>query len=118
MIKHIMIVRKKAGISSEEFYRYWKDVHGPFVAKHIPGLKKYVQNHFVKVPGFEYEGDGIVENYYDDLTALKKSLAFNNTPEERKLGLLADWAKIADLAEPKMWIVQEHVILDKISGTK
>ena len=116
MIKHIMLVKKREDISTEEFYRYWKDVHGPLISPHMPGLKKYVQNHFIKVPGLEYEGDGLIENYYDDVESVQQALAFNRTPEERKHGLLEDWAKIADMGEPKMWIAQEHVIFDKTSG--
>ena len=108
MIKIITLVKKKQGISREDFYKYWKDVHGPFVAEHIPYLKKYTQNHFIEVPGFEYEGDGIIETWYDDVESFLKSLEFNKAPEARKLG--EDWAKIADMGKPKMWVVEEHVI--------
>ena len=110
MIKTILIVKKKEGISREEFYQYWKDVHGPLVAKHIPGLKKYIQNHFIEVPGYNEEGDGIIETWYDDVDSFQKSMAFNRTKESRDLGLGQDWAKIADMGRPKMWVVAEHVI--------
>jgi uncharacterized protein (TIGR02118 family) len=108
MIKVIVLVKRKEGISREEFYKYWKEVHGPFVAKHIPYLKKYVQNHFVDIPGNEYEGDGIIETWYDDIESFQKSMAFNSAPEAKKLG--EDWAKIADMSPPRMWVVEEHVI--------
>ena len=108
MIKVIVLVKRKDGISREEFYEYWKEVHGPYVAKHIPYLKKYVQNHFVDIPGNEYEGDGIIETWYDDIESFQKSMAFNSTPEAKKLG--EDWAKIADMSPPQMWVVEEHVI--------
>ena len=108
MIKVIVLVNRKEGISREEFYKYWKEVHGPFVAKHIPYLKKYVQNHFVDIPGNEYEGDGIIETWYDDIESFQKSMAFNSAPEAKKLG--EDWAKIADMSPPRMWVVEEHVI--------
>jgi len=108
MIKVITVVKKKPGISREDFYKYWKEVHGPFVAGHIPYLKKYTQNHFIEVPGYEYEGDGIIETWYDDVESFLKSMEFNTTPEARKLG--EDWAKIADMGKPKMWVVEEHVI--------
>jgi uncharacterized protein (TIGR02118 family) len=113
VIKHIMLVRRKPGISRDEFYRYWKDVHGPLIAPHMPGLKKYVQNHFVDMPGFEYEGDGLVENYYETLDDLKTALAFNDTPEQKKLGLLEDWAKIASLEKPRTWFAEEHTIFER-----
>ena len=114
MIKVIVVVKRKKGISREEFYKYWKDVHGPLVAKHIPYLKKYVQNHFVDIPGVEYEGDGIIETWYDDIESFQKSMEFNKTEEARALGLGEDWAKIADMSEePNMWVVEEHPIMDE-----
>jgi hypothetical protein len=42
-------------------------------ARMIPGLRKYVQNHFITVPGLEYEGDSFVEMWYDDVQAFQKS---------------------------------------------
>ena len=113
MIKVIVIVKRKPGISREEFYKYWKEVHGPLVSRHIPYMKKYVQNHFVDIPGLAYEGDGIIETWYDDVESFQKSMAFNTTEEARNLGLGEDWAKIADMSdEPKMWVVEEHLIKD------
>jgi uncharacterized protein (TIGR02118 family) len=114
MIKVIVVVKRKPGISREEFYKYWENVHGPLVAKHIPGLRKYIQNHFIEVPGQEYEGDGIIETWYDDIAAWRKSMEFNKTKEAKPLG--EDWAKIADMSPPKMWIVEEHVIKDELDG--
>jgi uncharacterized protein (TIGR02118 family) len=110
MIKTITLVKRKQGISRSDFYKYWKETHGPLVARHIPHMRKYVQNHFVDVPGMEYEGDGIIEVWYDDIVSLQESLAFNTTPEARKLGLGEDWAKIADMSRPKMWVAEEHII--------
>lgn len=115
MIKVIMVVKKKQGISREEFYKYWKNVHGPLVAKHIPNMRKYIQNHFVEIPGHEYQGDGIIETWYDDIESFQKSMEFNKTAEARDLGLGEDWAKIADMSEePMMWVVEEHLIKDDI----
>ena len=118
MIKVVMVVKRKPGISREEFYKYWKDVHGPLVARHIPGMRKYIQNHFVDVPGYEYEGDGIIETWYDDVDSFLKSMEFNKTKEARDLGLGQDWAKIADMGPPKMWIVEEYVIKDETGKRK
>ena len=115
VIKVIMVVKRKKGISREEFYKYWKDVHGPLVAGHIPYLKKYVQNHFINIPGYEYEGDGIIETWYDDMDSFHKSMEFNKSAEARDLGLGEDWAKIADMSEePRMWVVEEHLIMDDL----
>lgn len=116
MIKVMNIVKRKPGISREDFYKYWKNVHGPLVAKHIPYLRKYIQNHFIDVPGYEYEGDGIIETWYDDLESYRKSMEYGKTKEAKPL--LEDWAKIADMSPPKVWIVEEHVIKDDMKKRK
>lgn len=111
MIKVMNIVTRKPGISREEFYKYWKDVHGPLVAKAIPGLRKYIQNHFIEMPGRECEGDGIIETWYNDMESWQKSMEYGRT--EAAKPLLDDWAKIADMSPPKIWVVEEHVIKDE-----
>ena len=113
MIKVITVVKRKRGIDRPEFYKYWKETHGPLIARNIPNMRRYVQNHFVDVPGMEYEGDGIIEVWYDDVKAMQESLAFNTKPEAKLLG--EDWAKIADMGRPRMWVAEEHVIMDNIS---
>ena len=112
-IKNISLVDKRSDISFQEFYKYWKDIHGPLVAKHIPYLSKYVQNHLIKLPGIEYDGDGIIETWYDDVASFQKSIAFNQTPDAKKLGLGADFAKIADMSgKDRIWVATEHIIKD------
>ena len=44
MIKRFVILRRKSGMSVEEFRDYWQHVHGPLIAR-IPGLMKYIQYH-------------------------------------------------------------------------
>jgi uncharacterized protein (TIGR02118 family) len=43
MIKTLVFVRKKPGMSFEDFARYWVDIHGPIAAK-LPGLRRLVTN--------------------------------------------------------------------------
>ena len=43
MVKLVYCITKKAGWTDEEFFRYWKDVHGPLGVR-IPGLRKLVQS--------------------------------------------------------------------------
>jgi hypothetical protein len=61
IIKTISIVNNEPDISRDEFYKYWKDVHGPLVAQYIPGLRKYVQDYYIDVSGYNEEGDGIIK---------------------------------------------------------
>jgi uncharacterized protein (TIGR02118 family) len=109
MVKSIVVARKKAGMSREEFNKYWEKTHGPLAARMIPGLRRYVQNHLVDIPGMEYEGDGIVEMWYDDIDAYLKSMEYLRSDEGRPL--MEDGDKFADMTDAKVWIVEEHVIL-------
>jgi hypothetical protein len=34
-------------IGISRLHHYWKDVHGPLIAK-VPGVKRYVQNHCIE----------------------------------------------------------------------
>ena len=72
MIKQITLVHRKPGMSNEDFNKHWKEIHGPMFARSAPGVRKYVQNHFVQLPGVEYEGGGIAETWFDNLEAQRE----------------------------------------------
>ncbi len=68
MVKLFEMIKRKEGLTHEEFLRYWEERHGPLVAKTVPGVKRYIQNHPVKLPGGgEPPIDGIAELWYDNL---------------------------------------------------
>jgi uncharacterized protein (TIGR02118 family) len=113
MIKSISLAYRKTGLTREEYNKYWLEQHGPLAARMFPGLRKYVQNHFIDIPGREVQGDGIVEMWWDDVEAFENSMKFMNTPEGRPLAL--DGAKFAEMRGGGLWVVEEHVIKDEIS---
>ena len=108
MIKSIVVAHRKPGLTREEFSKYWKNEHGPLAAKLIPGVRRYVQNHLVEIPGMEYEGDGVVEMWYDNVEAWQESMKAIQSSKE----LADDGAKVCDLRDAKVWIVEEHVVID------
>jgi uncharacterized protein (TIGR02118 family) len=61
MTKVIVLLRKKDGLSPDDFRRHWLEVHGP-IAQRLPGLKHYVQNH---AAGDDPAYDGIAELWFD-----------------------------------------------------
>lgn len=71
MVKLVYCITKKAGLTEEEFFRYWKNVHGPLGAK-IPGVCKLVQSHRLAMPGDQGQPDydGMAELWFDDEAAL------------------------------------------------
>jgi len=75
MTKVVYVMFKKEGMAREEFRRYLKDVHAP-MAKEMPGLRGYVQNHALPDPeGNEPPYDGFVELYFDYQEAMEEALA-------------------------------------------
>jgi uncharacterized protein (TIGR02118 family) len=46
VIKRITVVHARPDIDPGEVGRYWKEVHGPLVAR-APSLRRYVQNHCI-----------------------------------------------------------------------
>jgi uncharacterized protein (TIGR02118 family) len=109
MIKTIALAHKKIDLTRGEYNKYWLEKHGPIAAKLIPHVKRYVQNHFIEVPGLTYEGDGIVEMWYDDLEAWQKSRQAIFSNQE----LAKDAANFVQMRSGGFWVVEEHVILDK-----
>jgi uncharacterized protein (TIGR02118 family) len=64
--KKIAFLAPRAGLSHEDFIRYWREIHGPLVA-HSVGYaefrRKYIQNHFVstKAAGEPFDYAGMAE---------------------------------------------------------
>ena len=85
MLKLIALISRKSGLTDEEFYKYWKEKHGPLAAKTIPGLRKYIQNHLVRLPGIKYDGDGFVELWFDNLEAYEKFLTWRQSDGAKSL---------------------------------
>jgi uncharacterized protein (TIGR02118 family) len=113
MIKTIALAHRKTGMTREEYNRYWFEEHAPLAARLIPGVRKYVQNHFIEVPGREQEGDGIVEMWYDDVASWQASLAYIMSPEGAPIR--EDGMKFAEMRGGGFWVVEEHVIKDEIN---
>lgn len=65
MIKLVAMIKRKPGMSPEEFHRYWRNEHGPLVASTRSGAHavRYEQNHR---PLSDYRGDS--DNGYDGVT--------------------------------------------------
>ena len=109
MLKLIALISRKSGLADEEFYKYWKEKHGPLAAKTIPGLRKYIQNHLVRLPGIKYDGDGFVELWFDNLEAYEKFLTWRQSDGAKVL--LDDEDKFMDRSKLVRYVVEEHIII-------
>lgn len=109
MIKVVYCIRKKAAMTDEEFFRYWKDVHGPIGAR-IPGLRKLVQSHRLMVRGDKHQPayDGAAELWFDDVQSL---LAARQSPQWK--AATEDEANFVDHGKSAYFVSEEHVILQQ-----
>ena len=114
MIKLVYCISKKAGLTDEEFFRYWENVHGPIGAR-IPRLRKLVQSHRLTIPGDRYrpDYDGMAELWFDDVEAL---LAARQSPDWEASS--DDEANFIDHSKVAYFVSEEHIILDRAEQNK
>ena len=108
MIKLVYCVTKKPGLSDEQFFRYWRDIHGPIGAR-IPGLRKLVQSHCVKALGDKHrpDYDGMAELWFDSVEALleaRQSFEWKASTE--------DETNFVDHSKVAYFVSEEHVIFE------
>ena len=108
MVKLVYCITRKKGMSDDEFFRYWRDVHGPIGAR-IPGLRRLVQSHRYTVPGDQHKPDydGIVELWFDDadtLLAARQSSEWKASTEDEVNFI--DHSRVAYL------VSEEHIIIE------
>ena len=122
MIKLSYCLRRRPGISREDFQHYWRTTHAPLVAAAAEalGVRRYVQSHTVATAmdaalatsrGCTVEAyDGIAELWWDDEAAL---LAGSATAAGQAAGvvLLKDEANFIDFAASAIFFVHENVVV-------
>jgi uncharacterized protein (TIGR02118 family) len=112
MVKLVYCITKKAGMTDEEFFRYWKEIHGPIGAR-IPGLRRLVQSHRVAVVGDKYQPDydGMAELWFDNIEALLKA----RQSKEWKASA-EDEGNFVDHNLVAYFVTEEHTILEKATS--
>ena len=72
MVKVLTFIKRRSGMSVEEFQRYWLTRH-PAVVTRLPGVRRYVQSHTLASSYAKGEPvwDGIAEVWADDTSALR-----------------------------------------------
>jgi len=86
MLKVVVLCNRKAGMSREDFAKYWLNIHAA-KSKKIHGLRKSTVNLLSPEGGGEGLYDGIAELWYDDMDAWRKAL---ESPEGKESGKDAD----------------------------
>jgi uncharacterized protein (TIGR02118 family) len=119
MIRLTFVLRKKPRMSMEKFQKYWREKHGPLVAKHATTLdiQRYVQVHTLDDPLNEAlpTGRGKMLPIYDGVEELwwqnEEDLltAFNSSEGQAAANeLLEDEKNFIDLPNSPLWFAYEY----------
>jgi uncharacterized protein (TIGR02118 family) len=107
MIKRVTVVQARPDADRAEVLRYWKEIHGPLIAK-VPGVRRYVQNHCLESAQGHAEPPflGIGEVWFESREAAERTLA---TPEWK--AAMADAATFMDMDRVVAGWAEEHQIV-------
>jgi uncharacterized protein (TIGR02118 family) len=106
MLKFMVVVYRRPDLTFAEFRRHLREVHAP-LAKNLPGLRKYLQNHVSDDPRRKPPGwDAIVELYFDDWAAMEAAW---DSPQGAASD--ADLPGFADLTRTTWSVVEEINLL-------
>jgi uncharacterized protein (TIGR02118 family) len=104
MIKFIVVLSRRPGMTREDFSAYLRTVHRS-LARRLPGLKHYVQNHVAEDSNRQPPAwDAVVELFWDSRKAMEADWA---SPEGA--AATKDLEAFADLSRSSWSIVEEIV---------
>ena len=98
MHRVIVVTRRKAGMTREDFLKHWCEDHPVFVSR-LPGVRKYMQSPAIEHRK-EWPFDGMAELWFDSLADIAR--AFDG-PEARDL-----FAHEEDFLADMSWFIAEE----------
>ena len=110
MFKVIVLLKRKPGMSVEDFQYYWRYKHGPLVAGRAE-VRRHVQSNAL-LQGYqkgELLFDGISETWFDSAQVYE---AYQHDPASSVI--LADQANFVDRSRTVLMPVDVHVIKDGV----
>jgi uncharacterized protein (TIGR02118 family) len=120
MVKVVLLLRRRADLTREQFLDYWQTRHAPLARETAAalGVRRYVQVHPVSHPVAEMlrqsrgslapDFDGIAEAWWDSFDDM---LAIGQTHADIAAKVLADEQRFVDLERSEMWFGEDHVMV-------
>lgn len=106
MLKFVVVLYRRPDLSVEEFRAILEGEHAD-MARALPGLRRYIQNHVVADATREHPGwDAVVELFWDTRDAMEA--AWRSDEGRRATAHLSEFA---DLDRSAWSIVEERVLL-------
>ncbi len=113
MFKVMVMIKRKRGMSMQDFIQYYETKHAPLGASKVPNLKRYVR-HFIRPFGNEIYGadneppyDVLTEIWFDDESDFKRGMAYLSDPETAAI-IGADEEKLFERSSIRFMIMEDH----------
>ena len=106
MLKFMVVLYRQPDLTLVQFRQHLEEIHAP-LAKNLPGLRHYRQNHVVADPNRPHPGwDAIIELYFEDRESMES--AWEST---QGAASDADLPLFADLMRTTWSVVEELTLL-------
>jgi uncharacterized protein (TIGR02118 family) len=124
LIKLVFTIRRRPGMTRDEFQRYWRNEHARLVERHaeVLRIRRYLQTHARDTDADDaisgargsqpHHYDGVAELWWESVEDL---LAASSSEEGRiaAAALLEDERRFIDLPNSPIWLGEEHVVIDR-----
>ena len=107
MVKLLSLMKRKEGLSREEFARWAVEEHAP-IGKSMPGIRQYRIN-VLRADQPDTEFDGVFELWFDSIAALQAAL-------DSDIGIAARDDAMAHASKRIHLRTEEPAILEKEGG--
>jgi uncharacterized protein (TIGR02118 family) len=107
MVKSVALIKRKPGISRDEFIRHYEEVHVPLILRYVPTIRRYARNHVITVPKHkESEFDCVTEAWFDDMDGYKTAIGVWKT--EAGQVIRDDESIFLDRSKLLLYLVEER----------
>jgi uncharacterized protein (TIGR02118 family) len=124
LIKLVFTIRRREGMTREEFQRYWRDEHAQLVERHaeVLRIRRYVQTHardteadaaLAGARGSEPgHYDGVAEIWWDSVEDLLE-VSSSEEGQVAANALLEDERRFIDLPSSPIWLGEVNVVIER-----
>jgi uncharacterized protein (TIGR02118 family) len=123
LIKLVFTIRRREGMTRDEFQRYWRNEHARLVEDHaeVLRIRRYVQTHARDTPADDALAaargseprhyDGVAELWWDSVEDLLEASS-SEEGQAAANSLLEDERRFIDLPSSPIWLGEENVVID------
>lgn len=113
MYKVVILIKRRKGMSMDEFIEYYENRHAPLATPMLLNIRRYVR-HFIRPfadptypAGAEGPADVVTEFWYDSEADFKRAMENVSKPENARV-LQADEDKVFDRSSIQIYASEER----------